>query len=1760
MLAKRLVLVATLLLATAAVLPQPGACSFATIDAVLATAGGVVGSVKFPRPRPSFANISSAPGYVSMFMPPTPLNQVPYWAPYARVLKYVHSAPRVIFTNKAGVMIQITDSYEKGYCPLPAGGSHGDTKLRAVFTAYTPGTAFGLDSEYLNCGSYQEAGYSIVGHIGDHNIATLGNSSITIAAAVPNHTGVRLHTRTSPGTWEVADPLWYITPANGIGMVEMEDGYFFALTTQTPNVECKVYATPPEGVWPPGAAVATTSCGYSSTGQLTPIVSVKSQDPSDNYYAMFAYDKGTKTLVLFIIEQVSGANVVVTARDPAQYWSPAGAITMIGSSRIVALDPGGYVLAWVHPGHPDDDGGSGVIARVFRSDGEPLTDEFVVGKGVIDTGNDEDDVAVFVEDGFLAFGVTFLSDAGVAKHYVASFSLDVSGFDWNSQTNVVLRTSPLADMPVPPSMTMDATALRAGTRVPHRFAPGLFSAFETAIMYRVHYETYLGYTHVALSRDRIVLDPVRCSELGAPAFNLECLAAALVAPAVNDLPAINHGFHIRLPAGTWTGCPPQGVTIPFALTLAGDGQGATVVDCAGAGRAFVFNGTGLAPHAELAGSVVLADMTIKNGWVAAAVPAAGSIVAGGCVAVIDFAGTGVWVHVQDATLSNCTVTSEATEQVPRSSTSNADVEYDVTLVGGGLGVVNTADVWVSRVRIELCSVTMPYLPVFASSLLRTPRMYGGGLGVMFDQMVGASYDAAVDDPRSRGVVIEDFTAVGNLVMTPSSRAIGGGGGVAVAALPVDIGLIIVASVAADGNSVSGSQLAGGGMLFADTALRPASTFIGPSLALSNNKAPSGGGLALSAVTSTSIELIELLGLELRGNIAVGVGGGLSVASPSSADARVVIREAVAAGNTAGTSGGGTGIAGLALVIVSNSTFDGNHAMRGGGLAVADQAILQLDNTQVVGNTAEYGGGLAAEGTTCLLQSGCAITGNVAGRYGGGALVSSGTLTYAAGDVAVSGNRAEIAGGGVFECLLSQACGKTLASPCNGVGSGDVSSMTYVESISPADAAAQTTLNTPSNLASDPVALVKTDGTTTGMVATISSGQAPFPSLAVHAVDSYGAMSLFAYNARLVAVADAGGAAALALAPAYIPVGSAEQMSVATATCSSDAGGRCELSQARVLALTVDDLSTSYVVGVEMEDMTCVRLATPMVVAIMPCKENEITVVSSTVTCEVACTAGEYLDGEQCLACKPGTFRSDARHQLELCSTCPGGMFSFGGAAACRVCPIGGDCSDPTRILAAPGFWYPYGNASAQLDMGAFLACEPAEACPGGAGYTQCAPGYANNFACSKCNMVSVVIVIALVAVGIAVGIVVITLVVRAQRMKTQRRVRSLSVVPQIVKTAINTAQTLAVVFALRAQTSKLLATTAAQALTFSALSMDIVPIRCLSNLSVYQSFVATMLVPIAIVFVSGLCSLVASPTQPALAARQAATIAAVGFFLAYPAVARSAMSMLACRAFSLRSGLWLADDLDIQCFVGSHAVYAGVAVVAIVVYVVGAPLALLLALRAAPADRYSRWSFFAGQYRSRVWFWEWAILIRKVGMTALAVYSRRAVEQLVMTSLVLIVVLGAQLYAQPLILRKLNNAEAGGVAVCIYVVLATFAIFSRDRTDADVESAGRATPARSQFVSFLEYSALAAIAGYFLWLFSLVFTMRRAASAIVPLSYSQSEPGSESGDNVSATELVVVTSRGKTVVSGSSSSSDSKDLDTYSGAMPMSSSSTLSTL
>ena len=208
------------------------------------------------------------------------------------------------------------------------------------------------------------------------------------------------------------------------------------------------------------------------------------------------------------------------------------------------------------------------------------------------------------------------------------------------------------------------------------------------------------------------------------------------------------------------------------------------------------------------------------------------------------------------------------------------------------------------------------------------------------------------------------------------------------------GALAMTGCTVTGNTSSGANSSGGGVMNHGQLMMASSTVAGNTAAL-------GGGVYNTSGTST------LTDSTVSGNFASKGGAGLYNGYYGSA----TLTNCTISGNTITSTGGGGGIYnnGGATLTLTSSTISGNSSLgAGGGLLNVNSSTAALTNTTISSNTASTNGGAlynGSSGSVTLINS--TISGNSASGSGGG--VYSGTATTNIGNTIVALNVATTSG-------------------------------------------------------------------------------------------------------------------------------------------------------------------------------------------------------------------------------------------------------------------------------------------------------------------------------------------------------------------------------------------------------------------------------------------------------------------------------------------------------------------------------------------------------------------------------------------------------------------------------------------------------------------------------------------------------------------------------------------------------------------------------
>ncbi|KNC50974.1 fibronectin type III domain-containing protein [Thecamonas trahens ATCC 50062] len=441
---------------------------------------------------------------------------------------------------------------------------------------------------------------------------------------------------------------------------------------------------------------------------------------------------------------------------------------------------------------------------------------------------------------------------------------------------------------------------------------------------------------------------------------------------------------------------------------------------------------------------------------------------------------------------------------------------------------------------------------------------------------------------------------------------------------------------------------------------------------------SNDGGAVWAGADTIVAIAD--GSSLSANSAGSSGGGLS----ASDNTHIVLMDCSLDSNTAGGLGGGLFLSPFTIANVSTSAITGNTASFGGGLAVSSDPTSTAGKFSVV--DIPTASPLAPTSSHALMLDDVTVTANTASRVGGGFFVCGAQVT-------VSGHSAWSSNAALWSPTARSSAD---AFECGGGPWLDTSAAQL-------DLGSPDIQGPPATLAwaVEPTAVVEAGGVVTG---------------AVRVYDAFGRNVVYRTT-----IAQTIYAASPALPPLGLPDILLESPNVAlpSATLSIVDGALVPATVTFSVSLVTDGSGRGLPVP-----------PLPGSVDIVPCGLGRGGVTEDDVT-----TCAPCLDGTESLevslapctaqsSCPTNTLRLAANTTNEPCVCVPGfytpsGQFN----EPCIACPSGGLCTGGTaRPVAGPGFF------PDESDPTLFLACPNPDAC---AGQGRCQAGYGDRL-CAQC--------------------------------------------------------------------------------------------------------------------------------------------------------------------------------------------------------------------------------------------------------------------------------------------------------------------------------------------------------------------------------------------------------------------------------------------
>jgi len=188
----------------------------------------------------------------------------------------------------------------------------------------------------------------------------------------------------------------------------------------------------------------------------------------------------------------------------------------------------------------------------------------------------------------------------------------------------------------------------------------------------------------------------------------------------------------------------------------------------------------------------------------------------------------------------------------------------------------------------------------------------------------------------------------------------------------------------------GVGIYGGGVSISGAQTQIDGCVITGNSAASSMHVPGGGGID----NAGSLVLTNSVVSDNTNEDATALGGGIHSYGP------LTIRYSTISGNTSGGAGGGLYAETDADVVITNSTFSGNHATAGGGIYTTE-ATTTLINDTISGNSSNYSGAGIYVGTGTVGLYGTTIAANLANADKNGGGGGAGIFNYALASVTLN---------------------------------------------------------------------------------------------------------------------------------------------------------------------------------------------------------------------------------------------------------------------------------------------------------------------------------------------------------------------------------------------------------------------------------------------------------------------------------------------------------------------------------------------------------------------------------------------------------------------------------------------------------------------------------------------------------------------------------------------------------------------------------------
>ncbi|KNC51641.1 uncharacterized protein AMSG_07703 [Thecamonas trahens ATCC 50062] len=859
--------------------------------------------------------------------------------------------------------------------------------------------------------------------------------------------------------------------------------------------------------------------------------------------------------------------------------------------------------------------------------------------------------------------------------------------------------------------------------------------------------------------------------------------------------------------------------------------------------------------------------------------------------------------------------------------------------------------------------------------------HGGDTGVLFrvGPLVAAGAELVGDLTLDGVDVVGGRTARGSLHGTPAIRAEGVDARVSLHNVTMRD---CASAPRADGAplldvGLGGALLASGGAFVEVTH----STVTGSSAS------DSGGGVY---VRGAGTQLRLGAGAQIVGCEAGNTGGGVVAV----AGARVEMADGARIASCTAVSGSGGGLrlgTGTAAAI-ADALIEDNVAGGAGGGALVEDTMLVMNAGTVRRNRASFGGGIAAMAVSRVVAFEQASTSVEVPLVGGGAAVRAGPHAVTGGtqlvDVVMEDNVATTLGGGLAVCDAVVS-----VSGAASVWSGSTGSDAFVcaaEGFAPSRASAATLpwfrMNASAFAALDSASIV-------GPLANlewIAESQAELQSGSVMMGELRGRdwLGQVMFEPRLDVQLTFDGS------PDVVLTGQ---------TTSALASVSVPLPQvaatARVGALP--PVTVAWQLGVASASASASGLAvTPLTgsVDIVACgvgfggTERDGTVVCARCADDAVSNEVSFAPCQATPVCPVGTVRV-AANGTSLCECAPG--FWTAGAAvgeACAPCPRGGVCAGGRAApVAAPGFF-------PDDDPGLFVTCPVARACAGSgrcqAGYTsrlcaECADGYYRlGSLCRKCDTGKNIVVVMLLVLGVlfVTGVLLAFNLAASVRYKFAAAMiglNALQISAMYGKLDLDWGSIARVYFDFASALNLDFSLTSPECAAADGTDVWVMKWVLTLLLPLFAAVAVAVLALAFAVLIKAGVGWVGNKNMGELTSGAGRTWFQLLVVLYLP-LAGASFAPFGCRKDE--SGRWLLDaDPSRRCYTSAWWGLAVSAMLAVALYAIGIPgvVVMLLSRRRRSLDPVTfalRFGFLVGRFVDEAWWFEGAIMLRKVGV------------------------------------------------------------------------------------------------------------------------------------------------------------------------------------